>query len=121
MTLLAVDGGQPAAFANDTWWLALIKVVLAFVLLLLLTLFAIVFERKVIGRMQVRPGPNRNGPGGWLQSFADAIKLAFKEEVIPRGADRVVYFAAPVISGGVAFVAFSVIPCGPAGSVFGPR
>jgi NADH:ubiquinone oxidoreductase subunit H len=48
-------------------------VVAAFVLLLLMTLFAIVFERKLIGRMQVRPGPNRNGPGGWLQSFADAM------------------------------------------------
>ena len=44
-SLLAVDGGQPAAFAHDTWWLVLIKVVLAFVLLLLMTLFAIMFER----------------------------------------------------------------------------
>jgi NADH-quinone oxidoreductase subunit H len=105
----------------DVWWLALAKVVAAFVLLLLMTLFAIVFERKLIGRMQVRPGPNRTGPAGWLQSFADAIKLAFKEEIIPRGADRVVYFAAPVISGGVAFVSFSVIPFGPTVSVFGHR
>jgi NADH-quinone oxidoreductase subunit H len=105
----------------DVWWVGLGKVVVAFGLLLGMTLFAIVFERKVLGRMQVRPGPNRNGPGGWLQSFADAIKLAFKEEVVPRGADRVVYFVAPVISGGVAFVAFSVIPFGPAVSVFGHR
>jgi NADH-quinone oxidoreductase subunit H len=119
MTLLAVDGGQPAAFANDTWWLALIKVVLAFVLLLLLTLFAIMFERKLIGRMQVRPGPNRNGPGGWLQSLADGLKLPFKEEIIPRLADKAVYFIAPVISGGVAFLSFSVIPFGPTVSVFG--
>jgi NADH-quinone oxidoreductase subunit H len=119
ITLLAVDGGQPAAFAHDTWWLALIKVVLAFVLLLLLTLFAIMFERKLIGRMQVRPGPNRNGPGGWLQSLADGLKLPFKEEIIPRLADKAVYFIAPVISGGVAFLSFSVIPFGPTVSVFG--
>jgi NADH-quinone oxidoreductase subunit H len=118
-SLLAVDGGQPAAFAHDVWWLALAKVLAAFVLLLLMTLFAIMFERKLIGRMQVRPGPNRNGPGGWLQSLADGLKLPFKEEIIPRLADKAVYFIAPVISGGVAFLSFSVIPFGPEVSVFG--
>ena len=116
------DAGQPAGFGHDVWWIVLIKVVAAFVLLLLLTLFAVVFERKVIGIMQVRPGPNRRARGfGWLQSLADGLKLAFKEEIIPKMADKPVYFIAPVISGTVAFLAFSVIPLGPEVSFFGHR
>ena len=66
--------------------------------LLLLTLFTIVYERKVVARMAVRPGPNQVGPKGWLQSLTDGIKLPFKEEIIPKTADKVVYFIAPVIS-----------------------
>ncbi|GAA4200798.1 NADH-quinone oxidoreductase subunit NuoH [Actinocatenispora rupis] len=113
-------GGQPAGFGHDVWWIVLIKVVAAFVLLLLLTLFAVVFERKVIGAFQVRPGPNRKARGfGWLQSLADGLKLAFKEEIIPTLADKPVYFIAPVISGAVAFLSFAVIPLGPEVSIFG--
>jgi NADH-quinone oxidoreductase subunit H len=84
-----------------------------------MTLFAIVFERKVVGRMQNRIGPNRVGPWGTLQSLADGIKLAFKEEIIPVLADKPVYWLAPVLSAVPAFVAFSVIPFGPAVSMFG--
>ena len=69
-----------------------------FVMLLLLTLFAIWFERKVVGRMQHRPGPNWNGPFGLLQSLADALKLIFKEGMIPTRADKFVYIAAPIMS-----------------------
>ncbi|WP_174824415.1 MULTISPECIES: NADH-quinone oxidoreductase subunit H, partial [Pseudonocardia] len=58
--------------ADDPIWLILTKVVGLFVLGLLLTMFMIVWERKAVGRMQHRPGPNRTGPGGWLQSLADA-------------------------------------------------
>jgi NADH-quinone oxidoreductase subunit H len=96
--------------ADDPFWLILLKVVALFVLGLLLTMFMIVWERKVVGRMQQRPGPNRTGPGGWLQSVADALKLVFKEDVMPVHADKRVYFIAPVISTIPAFVAFSVIP-----------
>jgi NADH-quinone oxidoreductase subunit H len=105
--------------ADDPLWLILIKVVALFVLGLLLTMFMIVFERKVVGRMQQRPGPNRVGPGGWLQSLADALKLAFKEDIMPVMADKRVYFIAPVISTIPAFVAFSVIPFGGEVSIFG--
>jgi len=78
-----------------------------------------VFERKVVGRMQNRIGPNRTGPWGTLQSLADGMKLAFKEEVIPLLADKPVYFLAPVLSAVPAFLAFSVIPFGPQVSMFG--
>ncbi|MFD1650937.1 complex I subunit 1/NuoH family protein, partial [Pseudonocardia alaniniphila] len=104
---------------DDPLWLILLKVVALFALGLLFTMFMIVTERKVVGRMQQRPGPNRVGPGGWLQSLADALKLAFKEDIMPVMADKRVYFIAPVISTIPAFVAFSVIPFGGEVSIFG--
>jgi NADH-quinone oxidoreductase subunit H len=105
--------------ADDPIWLILLKVVVLFGVGVLLTLFMINWERKVVGRMQQRPGPNRTGPGGWLQSLADGLKLAFKEDIMPVEADRKVYFIAPVISTIPAFVAFSVIPFGGEVSIFG--
>ena len=105
--------------ADDPIWLILIKVVALFALGVVLTLFMINWERKVVGRMQQRPGPNRVGPGGWLQSLADGLKLAFKEDIMPVLADKRVYFIAPVISTIPAFVAFSVIPFGGEVSIFG--
>jgi NADH-quinone oxidoreductase subunit H len=106
-------------FGNQPFWIILIKVVAVFAFLVVMTLFAIVFERRIVGRMQNRIGPNRVGPNGTLQSLADGIKLAFKEEIIPLLADKPVYFLAPVISATPAFLAFSVIPFGPQVSMFG--
>ncbi|GAA5177504.1 NADH-quinone oxidoreductase subunit NuoH [Rugosimonospora acidiphila] len=110
-----------ADFGHDVWWLVLIKVVGVFALLLVLTLFTIMYERKVVARMAVRPGPNQVGPKGWLQSLMDGMKLPFKEEIIPITADKVVYFLAPVIAGTCAFITFAVIPFGPMVSIFGHR
>ncbi|MGI8667722.1 MAG: NADH-quinone oxidoreductase subunit NuoH [Jatrophihabitans sp.] len=107
-----------AGFGHDTFWLVLIKVLGVFVFLVVMTLFSIVFERKVVGRMQNRIGPNRTGPWGILQSLADGVKLAFKEEIIPTLADKPVYWIAPVVSCVPAFLAFSVIPFGPEVSIF---
>jgi NADH-quinone oxidoreductase subunit H len=107
--------------ADDPIWLILLKVAALFVGGTLLTMFMIVWERKVVGRMQQRPGPNRVGPGGWLQSVADALKLALKEDVMPAMADKPVYFLAPIISVTPAFVALSVIPFGGEVSIFGER
>jgi NADH-quinone oxidoreductase subunit H len=101
------------AFGQDPWWLILIKALLIFVILVLLTLFNIWFERRVVARMQHRIGPNVNGPFGLLQSLADGVKLALKEDLIPTAADKVVFLLAPVIATVCAFVAFSVIPFGP--------
>ena len=106
-------------FGDQPVWIVLIKVVGVFAFLVVMTLFSIVFERKVVGRMQNRIGPNRVGPWGILQSLADGMKLAFKEEVIPLLADKPVYFLAPILSAVPAFVAFAVMPFGPTVSMFG--
>ena len=106
-------------FGTDPFWLVLIKVVAVFVLLVAMTLFSIVFERKIVAYMQSRKGPNRTGPRGYLQSLADGLKLALKEEIIPALVDKPVYFLAPVLSAVPAFLAFSVIPFGPMVSIFG--
>src|SRR3954470_10647813 len=121
--ILAAHAQDPTlqTFENDYWWVTLIKLFAVFVTLLLLTLFTINYERKVVARMAVRPGPNQVGPKGWLQSLTDGVKLPFKEEIIPKTADKVLYFIAPVISATVAFTAFSVIPFGPVVSIFGHR
>jgi NADH-quinone oxidoreductase subunit H len=106
-------------FGDLPIWLVLIKVLGIFVFLVVMTLFSIVFERKVVGRMQNRIGPNRTGPWGVLQSLADGVKLAFKEEIIPVLADKPVYYIAPIVSAVPAFLAFCVIPFGPQVSIFG--
>ncbi|HET6698858.1 MAG TPA: NADH-quinone oxidoreductase subunit NuoH, partial [Nocardioidaceae bacterium] len=108
-----------SAFGQDPWWLALIKAVLIFVLLVVLTLFNIWFERRVVARMQHRIGPNVHGPFGLLQSLADGVKLALKEDIIPKAADKAVFLIAPVIATVPAFLAFAVIPFGPVVSMFG--
>ncbi|MTD14465.1 NADH-quinone oxidoreductase subunit NuoH [Nakamurella sp. YIM 132087] len=116
---LTPDGSVQLLLADDPWWLVLIKAVIVFALLLLMTLFAIWFERRVVGRMQHRPGPNWNGPFGLLQSLADALKLIFKEGIIPARADKFVYIAAPIMACIPAFLTFSVIPVGGEVSMFG--
>ena len=115
----AIGDNDLSAFGTEPVWIMLIKVVGVFAFLVVMTLFSIVFERKVVGRMQNRIGPNRTGPWGTLQSLADGIKLAFKEEIIPALADKPVYWIAPVLSAVPAFLAFSVVPFGPEVSMFG--
>ncbi|MGC9668228.1 NADH-quinone oxidoreductase subunit NuoH [Planosporangium sp. 12N6] len=114
-----VAAGSLDQFGHDPGWLVLIKVIGIFAFLVVMTLFTIWYERRVVAYMQVRPGPNRNGPFGLLQSLADGLKLGLKEEIIPKTADKVVYFFAPVISATCAFTAFAVIPLGPSVSWFG--
>src|SRR5246127_2451420 len=111
----------PAAAAHPTlsdftqliWWMVLLKVGIIFLFLLLTTMFMIWAERRVIGRMQNRSGPNRAGPFGLLQPIADALKLPLKEDIIPTGVDKLVFVAAPLLSAAPAFVGFAVIPWGP--------
>jgi NADH-quinone oxidoreductase subunit H len=104
---------------SDPWWLVAIKVLAVFVFLLLLTLFMIWAERRVIGRMQQRSGPNRAGKFGLLQSLMDGIKLALMEDIVPRGVDKVLFMIAPAISVAPAFLSFAVIPWGPEVSIGG--
>jgi NADH-quinone oxidoreductase subunit H len=110
-----------SSFGHDPWWIVLIKALLVFLFLLLSTLFMIWAERKVIGRMQQRPGPNRAGPFGLLQSLMDGIKLALKEDIVPRGVDKLLFVLAPALAGIPALIGFAVIPWGPIVSVFGHR
>jgi NADH-quinone oxidoreductase subunit H len=118
-TVVAQTSEQVPGFGDDPWWLVLLKAVGIFVLLMVFTLFNIVYERKVVARMQHRVGPNRTGPWGTLQSLADGVKLILKETITPRGIDRVVYVLAPIIAAIPAFLVFSVIPMGPEVSIFG--
>ena len=134
MSLVAtLAAGMPAAtgdgavapvtadFSNDTWWIWLIKAVAIIVFLLTSVLIAIWFERKVVARMQVRPGPNVHGPFGLLQSLADAMKLLLKEDVTVKAADKLVYVLAPMIAVFCSLLTFAVIPLGPEVSMFGVR
>ncbi|GGR94997.1 NADH-quinone oxidoreductase subunit NuoH [Deinococcus sedimenti] len=102
-----------------TLLISLLKAVL--VVLGLLTTFAYMtlIERRLLGRMQLRPGPNRVGPMGLLQPAADAIKSIFKEDVTVTLADKLVYTLAPIVAIGMALTAFGGLPAGPAGSLFG--
>jgi NADH-quinone oxidoreductase subunit H len=108
-----------ASFGHDTWWLIIIKIVAIFAFLMLTTLFMIWAERRVIGRMQQRSGPNRAGKFGLLQSLMDGIKLALKEDIIPRGVDKLLFVIAPAVMAIPAFISFAIIPFGPIVSIFG--
>ena len=72
--------------------------------------YLVLLERKVLADMQVRLGPMRVGPYGFLQPLADALKLLLKEDIVPRDADKWIFLAAPIISLFTAFTAFSVLP-----------
>jgi NADH-quinone oxidoreductase subunit H len=116
--------GKPyglGSFGCDPWWLVGAKALVIFVFLLLTVLLSVWFERRVIGRMQLRPGPNRAGPFGLLQSLLDGIKGATKEDIVPRGVDKIVFFLAPVMAAAPALVSFSIIPFGGIVSIGGHK
>ncbi|MEU0805688.1 NADH-quinone oxidoreductase subunit NuoH [Streptomyces sp. NPDC005970] len=124
MNLSYLAAEDLSMFGRDPWWLVLIKAVFCFAFLMVTVLISIVMERKVVGWMQLRIGPNRHGPWGMLQSLADGVKLMLKEDIVVKGADKVVYVLAPVVAAIPAFMAVAVIPFGPAGneiSIFGHR
>jgi NADH-quinone oxidoreductase subunit H len=96
-----------------------IKVLVAFVFVLLTVAYATYAERKIIGHMQVRIGPNRTGPIGLLQPIADGLKLFFKEEIIPAEASKFAFLIAPLVALITAFISFAVIPFGDSIEVMG--
>jgi len=91
---------------------ALLKIIVILVPLLLTVAYFTYAERKIIGYMQVRIGPNRVGPRGWLQPIADAMKLMFKEIIFPDGASKTLFLIAPIISIATALAAWAVVPFG---------
>jgi len=120
--LLAPGKDNPSADFSDTpLWITVIKALFIFVYLLVSTLIVIWFERRVIGRMQQRPGPNRNGPFGLLQSLADGMKSMLKEDVRPKAADALVFTIAPLITATMCFIAFAIMPMGGEVNLFGHR
>jgi NADH-quinone oxidoreductase subunit H len=98
--------------ATETWWVALIEALIVINLLMVAFAYATWLERKVLGRMQLRYGPNRAGPKGLLQPIADLIKLIRKEAFAPIAAIDTLYIAAPALATFTALAAFSVIPFG---------
>jgi NADH-quinone oxidoreductase subunit H len=98
---------------NEPWWIDVIKALVIINLVLGVFAYMTWVERKVIGRMQLRYGPNRAGPFGLLQPIADLVKLIRKEAFYPSSAVGTLYYAAPVISAFTALAGFAVIPWGP--------
>jgi NADH-quinone oxidoreductase subunit H len=102
-------GTNYPSLAYAIW--TLLKILVIVVPVTLCVAFLTLWERKVIGWMQVRIGPNRVGYG-WLQPFADVIKLLFKEIIIPTGANKALFYIAPLLAIGPALAAWAVVPFG---------
>ncbi len=96
----------------DGFWLAALKVLIAFAFLFNIVLVLVWVERRLVARMQNRIGPNRAGPAGMLQTLADGLKLMFKESIDPRRAQLGIYLAAPVLALIPALLIFLIIPIG---------
>jgi NADH-quinone oxidoreductase subunit H len=108
---LIVGWGVPEMVAQLL--IAFLGVVLLITLLMLLDIFLVWVERKVVARFQDRIGPNRVGPYGLIQPFADIIKLLIKEDITPTAADKIVYNLAPVLSMMAVLILWAIVPLAP--------
>ena len=115
------DRGGAGVVPQEPWWIAIIEAIVIVNILLGLFAYLTLIERKVMGRMQLRYGPNRAGPYGLLQPIADLVKLVRKEAFAPSSAIELPYILAPVVSAFTAIAAFSFIPWGPGWTVHGWR
>ena len=97
----------------------ILKLGVVLAVLLTAAAYLVLFERKFLGRLQIRYGPNRAGPFGLLQPFADTIKMITKEDIVPAEADRAIFLYAPAVVGITALLMFSVVPFGPDLTLFG--
>jgi NADH-quinone oxidoreductase subunit H len=104
---------------TEEWWISLIKAFLIINLVMVAFAYSTWLERKLLGRMQQRYGPNRAGPFGLLQPIADLVKLLRKEHFYPEAAIDLLYIGAPAVAGITALAAFSVIPFGPGWTIGG--
>ena len=117
--MIALDPLLEGGIGLAEFLIVVLKSVVAFGLLLGSVILMIWFERKILGDLQNRIGPNKAGPWGILQTLADGMKLLLKEDNIPEKADRRVFILAPFLSAVPAFVTFCVIPI--AGALDGDR
>ncbi len=108
-----------ADFSQTTWWLVLIKAVFIVLFLIMSVIMALWVERRGLGLMQTRLGPNVAGPLGLFQAFADAGKMLFKEDIWTKRSDKFLYFLAPTVMAFTAFSVLAVIPFGPNVNMFG--
>lgn len=111
----AYSGPNPGGIYTNPigFWVVVVLAMLALLFVLLTaTAYTVFYERRVLGFLQRRPGPNRVGPLGLMQLAADGVKLAFKESFVPREVDPVLYVLAPAIMVTAAFLAWAVIPVG---------
>jgi len=106
---------------TDPGWLIAVIGLLVFIICVICTLMAVWAERRVLAKMQLRTGPNRVGKFGLLQSLADGVKLALKEDIIPAAADKIVFIIAPIIATSMCFMAFAVIPMTGVVNLFGHK
>ena len=104
---------------QEPWWISLIKAIVLINILLGAVAYTTWLERKLLGRMQNRYGPNRAGTFGLLQPIADLVKMIRKESFFPVASTHLPYIAAPAIAAGTALAAFAVIPFGPGWTVNG--
>ncbi|MBK8821196.1 MAG: NADH-quinone oxidoreductase subunit H [Anaerolineales bacterium] len=106
-----VGWGMNAVFANVL--VAFLGILMLITILMVVDIFLVWIERKVVARFQDRIGPNRLGPFGLIQPFADIIKLMIKEDTTPDGADKVVYNLAPMLSMMSVLILWAVVPLAP--------
>jgi NADH-quinone oxidoreductase subunit H len=99
----------------------LVKLLLVLVGLLLTAAYLVLLERKFLGRLQIRYGPNRAGRYGLLQPLADTVKMLTKEDVVPEAADRVIFLLAPAVVAAEALLIFAVVPFGRDTMIFGMK
>lgn len=112
MMIIALDPLLSSDIGLSVILVMLMKVVIAFVLLMVSVMLVIWFERKIVADMHNRVGPSLAGPWGILQTLADGIKLFFKEDLLPERADRIVFRLAPYLSLVPAFLSFAIVPIG---------
>ena len=110
-----------ARLMDEAFLVILIKAVVVVFVLITAFAYTLLWERKLIGRFQARYGPNRTGPVGYMQPLADVVKLIFKEDFVPQGANRVLFQLAPMISVVAAVAAVAVIPFGGLDRPLGPQ
>tara|TARA_Y100000588_G_scaffold206284_1_gene220119 strand:- start:397 stop:1620 length:1224 start_codon:yes stop_codon:yes gene_type:complete len=112
MMIIAADPLLSSDIGFSVIAIMLLKVVIAFALLMVSVMLVIWFERKIVADMHNRVGPSLAGPWGILQTLADGIKLFFKEDLLPERADRIVFRLAPYLSLVPAFLSFAIVPIG---------